>query len=260
MPLDLLTTYFQLPVFALVASRLGGMIMFQPVLGSMAVPMNLRVLLVAGLAAMLTPLVSLPPDAPTNLAALALAMGYEILLGGVIGLVAVACFLGLQWGGLVIAQECGLAFGRIVDPSSDEQETVLGVFYLQLAVVVFLIVGGHRALITSCLDTFEVIPLLTYDDALLRATDLLIDALTMGGHVALRVAAPVMIALFLVNLALGFVSRTMPQLNVIAIGFSLKAMVAFLMIMVTLPTATDVFVASLEEAYGWFHALIGTGG
>lgn len=258
MPFELLAQYLKLPVFALVAARLGGLLMFQPVLGAMAIPMNLRVLLVLGLAALVTPIVSLPAAAPATPLAILLAMGTEILLGGLIGLVGVTCFLGLQWGGLLIAQESGLAFGHIVDPNSEEQETVLGVFYLQLAAIVFLILGGHRALVAACLDTFVTIPLLGDTGATQFGADILLRAITLGGQIALRVAVPAVLAMFLADLAMGFVSRTMPTLNVLAVGFSIKATLAFLLMAVSLPSATDAFVGAVDRVYGWLGDLLHT--
>ncbi len=257
MPWELIATYLKLPVFMLVASRLGGLLMFQPVLGALAVPVNLRALLVLGLAALITPMVELPAGAPDTPLGVLLAMATEVLLGGMIGLLGVLCFLGIQWGGLLIAQECGLAFGRIVDPNSEEQETVIGVFYIQLAVLIFLVIGGHRALICACLDTFDTIPLLSDTQAAQRGADLLFDALRVGAHGALRVAAPAMVALMLVNLVMGFIGRTIPQFNVLVIGFSVKAMLAFFIMMVALPSAMDTFVGSLEQIYGWLNEFIG---
>ena len=255
MPFELLAQYLKLPVFALVAARLGGLIMFQPVLGSLAVPMNVRVVLVLGLAALLTPVVSLPAATPGGIV---LAMAGEVLLGALIGAVSVACFIGLQMGGLLIAQESGIAFGQIVDPNTEEQETVIGMFYLQLAMVVFLIVGGHRAIIAACLETFRTIPLLDGGFSARLGSELLLQALTLGGQVALRVAAPTMLAMFLVNLAMGFISRTMPQFNILSFGFSVKSMLAFVLMAVSLPSAANALIGALEHACRWLNTLIGT--
>ncbi len=255
-PWDLLSQYLKLPVFALVAGRLGGILMFQPVLASLAVPVLVRALLVLGLAALLTPLVPLPADAPDTLLGMTLAIGGEVLIGGLIGLVSVGLFLGFQLGALMIAQESGLAFGQIVDPTSEEDETVLGVFYVQLAVVVYLLIGGHRALVAVSLDTFQSIPLLSLPESAAPGVELVVRALTVGGQVALRLAAPTMIALFLVNLVLGFVSRTMPQLNVLAVGFSVKALIAFVLMAVSLPTLADTFLMAVAQMGDWLHELL----
>ncbi len=256
MPLELIAQYLKVPVFALVVARLGGLLMFQPVLGALSVPINLRALLVLGLAVLITPFVALPAAMPDTGLGIALALGSEVLLGGVLGLAGVLCFLGLQWGGLLLAMESGLAFGRIVDPSSEEQETVIGVFYVQMAVVLYLVVGGHRALIAACLDTFEALPLLSDVELPMHGADMLFKALALSCHVAFRVAAPALVALFLVNLALGFIGRTMPHLNILAVGFSLKALVAFMLMAISLPSAAETFIGATETIYSWLYRLI----
>jgi len=73
--------------------------------------------------------------------------------------------------------------------------------------------------------------------------------------VALRVAAPTLLVLFLANVALAFVSRTMPQLNILAVGFPLKGLLALLLMAVSLPTATDAFLSGLQQVYVWISDL-----
>ena len=257
MPLELFATYLKLPVFLLVASRLGGVIMFLPVLGGYAIPANIRVLLVAGLAALVTPFVPLAGTAPTQPLAIVFAMGSEILLGVLMGLVVRMCFLGLQLGGQVIAQESGLAFGRIADPSTGTEQSLISNLYLQLGAVVFLIVGGHRILVAVALDTFNTIPLLGDSGRLIHGTELVLEALTLSGEIALRVAAPVVLTLFLVNAAMGFISRTVPQFNILTIGFSVKGLVAFVLMAISLPAALEAFTDALELTVGWLAALVG---
>lgn len=257
MSFELVGQYLNLPLFALVASRLGGLIMFQPVLGAMSIPVRVRAMFVLGLAALMVPLVEFPAAAPDTPLGLLLAMVWELLLGAIIGLVTAVCFLGLQWGGMLLALEAGMAFGRVADPNTHQNETYVSIFYVQLGVVLFLVLGGHRALLTCCLDTFETIPLLGAADFVLPGVDVLLQALALSGHVAFRVAAPALLALFLVNMAMGFIQRTMPQFNIIAIGFSLKSMIAFMIMAVSLPAAAEGFVQSVEHAYLWLNEMIG---
>ncbi|MBU0639916.1 MAG: flagellar biosynthetic protein FliR [Planctomycetes bacterium] len=258
MSYEFLAQYLKLPVFALVLSRLGGLIMFQPILGTMAVPMNLRVLLVAGLAMLVTPFVDLPGGLPDTPGGIALAMASELLLGALIGLVMALCFVGLQMGGTLIAQESGLAFGQIADPSTGDQQTVLASLYVQLAGAIYLIVGGHRALLGACLDTFYSIPLLEVGGQMELCVTLLVEVLTVGGQVAVRVAAPAVVTLFMVNIALGFISRTVPQLNITTVGFSIKGLISFLIIAISLPSAVAAFTDALACAIGWLGELAGS--
>ncbi len=256
MPLQAVALYLKLPVFALVAARLAGLLMFQPVLGAIGVPANLRVLLVLGLAALMTPFVSAPAAPPDGALGLTLALGGELLVGAVLGLLTAACFAALQMAGLLVAQQSGLAFGQIVDPTTEEEDTVLGVFYLQFALVVYLAIGGHRALLAACLDTFARVPLLGEWRSLGSSSEVLCQALTLSGQLAFRIAGPTLLTLLLVDLALGFISRTMPQLNVLVVGFSLKSLVAFVVMAISLPAALDAFVAGIEELSRWAGGLL----
>jgi len=256
-PLELVGLYLKLPVFALVAARLTGLLLFQPVLGSLAVPVQVRALLIIGLAALLTPVVPVPPNLPDSPTGVAVAALGELLLGILLGLAGMLCFYGLQLGGLLLAQESGLAYGQILDPTTEEEDTLLGAFYLQLGLVLFLVLGGHRVLVSVCLDTFRMLPLLGATPATTHGAELLVQGLALGSHLALRVAAPALLALFLVNVALGFISRTMPQLNVLAVGFSLKSLVTLLIMAAALPSGAEAFVDATAAIYDWLGNLIG---
>ncbi|MFQ5807419.1 MAG: flagellar biosynthetic protein FliR [Phycisphaerae bacterium] len=258
MPSELLATYLKLPVFALVVSRLGGLIMFQPIVGGYGIPRRVQVLLVLGLAALVTPFVQLGGPAPDRPVSIMLAMGNELLLGVLMGLAVRMCFLGLQVGGQIIAQESGLAFGRIADPTTGAQQSIFSSLYLQLGAVVFLIVGGHRVLLSVALDTFNTIPLLGDQGTFTQGVGLVFDALTLGAEIAVRVAAPAVLTLFLVNAAMGFVSRTVPQFNILTIGFSIKGLVSFILIAISLPAALEAFIGALETVVGWIAELVKT--
>lgn len=257
MPFELIGIYLKLPVFLLAASRLGGMLMFLPVFGGYAVPTNVRVLLVIGLAAVVTPLIGVDTTLAWHPLGLLIALGRELLLGILMGLIVHMCFLGLQLGGQLIAQESGLAFGQVADPTTDVEQTMISSLYIQLGAVVFLIIGGHRALIAAALESFRRIPLLGDNAATTSGVELLLDAVGVSGEMAIRVAAPVLLTLFLINVAMGFISRTVPQFNILTIGFSVKGMVGFLLMAVALPTGLAAFTEALEVSVGWIGALTG---
>ena len=256
MPAELFALYMKVPIFAMVFARLSGLIMFQPILAALSIPIRVRAILIIGLSALITPFVHQAGVLPNTVFGLALAMASEMLLGMLVGLVVAICFVGVQMGGMLIAQESGLAFGQIADPSTGEQVAVLSAVYVQLTGVVYLIVGGHRALLAVCLDTFESIPLLGETGLARAGADMLVDALTVGSAVAIRVAAPAVLTLFLVNMALGFISRTVPQLNIVTIGFSLKALIGFLIMAISLPSAMTAFTDAVEMSLGWLGQLM----
>lgn len=254
MPFDLFALYLRLPVFALVAGRLGGMVMFQPAIGGFLVPPQVRALLVIGLAGMVTPFVDLPASAPTTGGGLALALGAEVLLGALIGMIVRGCFLSLEWAGSIVATQSGLAFGEIADPSTGVEQSMLSTFYVQLGTLVFLLLGGHRELLAVALDSFAARPLLSPIGGWEQGVSALMDALSLGGEIAIRVAAPAIATLFLSNAALGFLSRTVPQINIATVGFSIKGLLAFLLIAASLPAAMEAFSEGLELCTEWATA------
>lgn len=255
MPFEQLAHYLKLAEFGLICCRLAGMIMFQPILTSLAVPMNIRALLVIGLSALITPLATMdasPPDTPLGLT---LALSSELLLGILLGMATTALFLGLQFAGMLVAQESGLAYGQILDPTLDEEETSISSFYLQLGAVVFFTVGGHRAIIGTFLDTFHRIPLLSPRLAGPPDVQAIVEALSLSGEIAVRIAIPTLLTLFLVNVALGFVSRTLPQLHVTTVGFSIKTVLAFVLMASALPGMLNAFTDGLSRVTGWMQRI-----
>lgn len=257
MPLELVSLYSKLPFFAMVASRIAGIIALQPIFGALAVPVRLRALFAIALAILVTPFVQMPAALPDSAGALILAIGGELLLGGVLGTAVALCFVGMQLGGMLIAQEAGLNFGQIADPNSGDDVTVVSVLYTQLAGVLFLVAGGHRMIMTVCLDTFQTIPLVGDPARAEMGFELLLDVFAMTTEMAFRLAIPTVITLMLVNVAMGFISRTVPQFNVLSVGFAIKTMIAFIIMAATLPLGAEVFVASIEEVADILHDFTG---
>ncbi|RMF72348.1 MAG: hypothetical protein D6744_16965 [Planctomycetota bacterium] len=83
----------------------------------------------------------------------------------------------------------------------------------------------------------------------------LLGALTTGSTIAIRIAAPIMLSLFLINVALGFIGRTVPQLNIVTIGFPIKGLLAMVLMAVALPMGIEAFTAALGEMVDWVEVL-----
>ena len=258
MPLELIAIYTKVPVFLLVVCRLGGLLLYQPIISGAAVPAKLQILLVLALSALVAPFVNLHSGTPATPIEIVFAMANELLLGILMGLVLRMCFVGLQLGAQVVAQEAGLAFGRVADPTTGDDESIFASMYVQLGAIIFLIIGGHRVLLAVALDTFDAIPLLGDQGTFVRGVDLIVDALTLGTEIAVRLAAPVLLTLFLVTAAMGFISRTVPQLNILTVGFSVKGLVGFVLMAISLPAAFEAFTAALETTVQWVSGLAGS--
>ncbi len=253
--MELIAPYLRLPEFALITARLAALLLVLPFFGALSIPTNLRVLFVAALALLMTPFVRLSQP-PTTMLELLWAAAGELMIGALLGAVLAACFLGLQLAGMLIAQETGLAYGSILDPTLDQEETSLGSFYLQFGMAIFLALGGHRAVMAACLDSFRTLPLMSPFDAPGPGLHLVATTITTACELAFRVALPTLLTLFMLNLALGLISRTVPQLNLLSIGFSIKGILGFALMAVGLPFAAEAFVQTLETTGEWIAEVL----
>jgi flagellar biosynthetic protein FliR len=109
-----------------------------------------------------------------------------------------------------------------------------------LVTSVMLLVGGHRLLLRVLIDSFEALPAgrVVFSDSMM---ELVVDQLSTGMAAGVRVAAPVIAALLLSNLITGLVSRTLPQINVLAIGLSINSLALLVVTAVTIGSAGLIF-------------------
>ncbi|MCH7808695.1 MAG: flagellar biosynthetic protein FliR [Planctomycetes bacterium] len=259
MPWSLLDILSALPVYALVLFRLTGLMLTAPLFASSVIPVRIRVALTVTVAAMIFPLVA--PSAPTNVTLLMVAVGgvAELMIGATIGLALAVLFLGTEVGGMLVGQQGGLALGQVFDPTQNRQTTVVAQIYTIVWTLIFLIIGGHRATMAALLDTYEVIPLLTFrfDESYML---MLVEMLTAAFVMAIRLAGPVLIALFMLGTAMGFLSRTMPQFNILTIGFALRGMVAIGVAGFALIACEDLFVDAIWNGLELVRASFGLDG
>jgi len=232
------------PVFLLVLFRITGVMMLAPVFGSAMSPAPVKIFLSLVLALLFYPMVkergaALPMDATL----LTLAVASELAVGLLIGFAAALLFAGVQFGGHLIDQELGLQQANLLDPMLHEQISIMGQFKVLLATLVYLLINGHHLLISALSDSFRAVPLmgLRYSDgvALHLSDTLMRDVFRMG----VEIAAPALVTLFLITIAMAFMARTAPEMNIFALSFSLRLAVGF----VVIALGVGVFVAGFES-------------
>jgi len=221
-------------IFVLVLTRISGVVMTAPVLATRAAPMRLRAMLALGLSLLVAPLqMNVVLEAPGTLINLVVMMVGEAIIGLSIGLGVMILFSGIQLTGNVVGQMSGAQIADIFDPSFNQSVPIYAQLLDIVTVAVFLIIGGHREVVDALLGTFQRLPLGggAFHDGIAMA---MVEVASTSFVVGIRAAAPAMVALLLSILILGLISRTLPQLNVIAVGFSLNAMVMLAVVGVSL--------------------------
>lgn len=240
-----------LPLVALVLARVTGLFLTAPVFSSSAVPMRVKVYASLAVSLVVLPNVLGARPIVNGWGDLIGGLASELALGAIFGFALNLMFVGLQLGAHFVSQQSGLSMAEMFNPAFDSQADIVGSIYYWVVTMSFLALGGHRMLISSILDTFRVLPPMGFlwRDSISR---LVLDTMGACFELALRVAWPALLALLLSELALGFVSRTMPQLNILTMGFPMRILVGLAVMVVTMAAALEL---SLASASGILHAL-----
>lgn len=244
--------------YLLVAFRLAGLGLFAPLFSSVMIPFRIKGLLVLMLAAAIYPAIPHHPvfDATLTAPQLLVLILSESLIGFLIGFLASLPMLGAQAGGVIMGQQVGMGLGSVYNPAFDTESDPFSQLLSFLTTATFLAVGGLEATFRSVLDTFRSIPIGAMSASLLP-TDLVLGTLGSAFELALRVSAPVMAITFLLLAAFGFLGRTMPQFNVINIGFTIKIIAAIAILALSLTTTNiaigEELTLTLRAILRWAH-------
>lgn len=249
--------------FLCVLSRTGPLLSMMPPLRGSNVPMRIRALIALMLAITVTPLVSDSAAAvPTSLLMIGIQLAKEILLGVLFGTAIQVVLTGLQFGGQIMSSLASMDIAEAADPSNDETTAVLNQMLSWIAMGLFLALGGHRQLIGCCLDSFAYYPagaVLAEEHWLMHLQELLHHSVGIG----IRAAAPIAIALLMANLVTALIGRTLPQLNIMAIGFNINILVLLITLTLSLGTIGWIFQSELavwiEKTTNLFPAITRNG-
>ena len=238
-------------VFLLMLTRCSGIFLIAPFFGSLNIPIMVRAAAAFLFAVVLFPVVDgLGTVAtPTSVLAYTVAVLAELFVGWLIGFVAYVCFSAIHMAGKVMDMQVGFAVVNVMDPTSGQQIPLIGSLLYNLGIIVFLVTNGHHMIITALAESFRLVPLLTMQPNL--SLTMIMVNFTNGIFVTgMKIAMPVTFAILLVNVALGILARTMPQMNIFVVGIPLQLMVGVGILAMLLPFYVMFLGGMFDEMYG----------
>jgi flagellar biosynthesis protein FliR len=213
--------------------RVGGFILAAPTLSETVIPGRIKIVMSLSLGFLMAPLAQIPAALSIFSGAGLLAAAQELLIGVAIGMVVQLAFEALIFAGQTISMTMGLGFATLVDPQRGANTTVLGQMFMIFGILTYLAINGHLVLLGALAESFHSLPIGGgHIDG-----NFLLSVAVWGARVfqsGLLIALPAMIALVIVNLALGVVTRTAPQLNLFGIGFTITLLCGFFVLIVGL--------------------------
>lgn len=238
-------------VFLLMLTRCSGIFMIAPFFGSLNIPVTIRAAAAFAFTLVLFPVVGGlgTVAAPPSVWAFAGSVLAELFIGWLIGFIAYVCFSAIHMAGKVMDMQVGFAVVNVMDPTSGQQIPLIGSLLYNLGIIVFLVTNGHHVIITALAESFRMVPLAAMQPNL-SLTMLLVD-FTNGIFVTgMKIAMPVTFAILLVNVALGILARTMPQMNIFVVGIPLQLMVGVGVLSMLLPFYVMFLDVLFNEMYG----------
>ncbi len=229
----------------LVILRVGGIMTVAPMFGHRNVPSMVKLGLILLISLILLPTVTTSVDLPPNLLSMVAILAKEVMAGLAIGFTSLLIFIAIQFAGNLIGMQMGFGIVNVLDPNSQTQVPLIGQLQFLLAMLIFLALDGHHMLLSAITGSFHIIPLgeITFthltSEVLVRAV---VGSLAQG----IKLGAPCIVTLFLLDVSLGIVARTVPQMNIFIIGFPLKISVGLFMLGASMPIVGYVFSKLLQ--------------
>ncbi len=237
----------QFETFLLILLRVAGLVTVSPVFGHKNIPATAKIGLAAVLSLVLLPVVP-PPDLglSAGLGTVTVIIVKEIATGLLIGFTAMVLFMGMQMSGHIMGFQMGFIIAQVIDPASGQKVSILGQLQLILAILIFLAIDGHHMLINAMARSFQIIPIGQQVFSSISA-DFLVRACIEIFAIALKMGAPMIVTLFLTDVALGIIARTVPQMNVFIVGFPLKISTGFLTLAASYPFISYVLIKLMHS-------------
>jgi flagellar biosynthesis protein FliR len=160
-----------------------------------------------------------------------------------------------KYAGRVAGVHIGFGLANVVDPVTQEQNTLIDQLQGMMVLVLFFILGGHRMLLVALGQSFHLIPIgqaalpIPAAEGMIR---LFCQVIVLG----VQIAAPVLASVFLTEAVIGILSRGVPQLNIFTVGLALRIVVGLLVLMATLPVFVGLMKRALAEIPIELHGLL----
>ena len=237
--------------------RISGFVLTAPATSEAVIPRLVKIVLTLALAFLMAPLVQVPADLSIFSAAGMLSAVLELLIGVSIGMVVQLAFEALVFAGQSVSLTMGLGFATLVDPQRGAQTPVLGQMFMIFGTLIYLAINGHLMLLGALAQSFHSLPI----GAAPVDKNFLLSVVLWGARVfdaGLLIALPAVIALVIVNLALGVVTRAAPQLNLFGIGFTITLLAGFFVLIAGLDGIMSGISSLIHSALAAVSELVGS--
>ncbi|MBC7753139.1 MAG: flagellar biosynthetic protein FliR [Moraxellaceae bacterium] len=248
----------QLIVFGLIMLRMIAFVTSAAVLSSPSVPITAKVLLSMVLTMMVytavadNQLVARVSDQQNSLIMLA---ALELIVGLCLGFLTRMFFFAVSMAGEMISIALGLGQAQIFNPLMGSQGNAMEQFLVMFASLVFLAINGHHLMIQGLIQSFSTIPVANVNISAIELSRVVLglqDILV----IAVRMAAPIVISMLVIQIGIGLLSRAVPQINVLSTAASVSALIGIILLIICLPLMSNQMSGAIEETSASFFSFV----
>jgi len=237
----------------MVITRLAGLFFFAPILNSSTIPRMVRLMLAVMFGLAIYPFVpEVDAGVTLNIVQLIPMLFAELIIGLAIGLIASLPLLAVQMGGYIMGYQLGLSLAESFNPVLESNGSVVGDLLFYLAIFAFIGIGGLEIMFSTLAESFRTVPLGTFSSGDVPL-EMFVMVLSSGFELAIRIATPVMAVVSMLMISMGFIMKTMPEVNIMSIGFAAQIVCGLIMLFACLTIVANV---ATEEVYDVLETIV----
>lgn len=236
-------------LFLLVFVRMTGIFIITPIFSRKNIPAILKISMSFVMALIVFNVLSFNPVNLNNDLGIFIILIKELSIGLLIGFVSYLFFISLFIAGQLIDTQIGFGMVNLFDPQNNSQVPITGNLYYILALLIFLNIDGHHWFIQAIFKSYETVPLghFAINNNMVNQ---MISIFSQIFVIGFKVSSPVLATVFLTNVLLGILAKTMPQMNVFVVGMPLKILVGIFTIFITMPIYLIALQHIFDDMYG----------
>lgn len=237
---DLINKY---QIFLFILVRVTGIFIISPIFSRRNIPNILKICFCVLLSFVLLNTVE-TDYVSSNIIDFVIVIFKELCLGLFVGFISHMFLTSLYVAGQIIDTQIGFGMVNVFDPQSNSQVPIIGTFYNVLAILVFLTINGHHYLIKALVSSYDYISIGQFAFTKNVITQI-IDILGQTFIIGFKISGPILATIFIADVLLGILARTVPQMNVFVVGMPLKIIAGFFVLVASLP----LIVVALQHIF-----------
>ncbi len=238
--------------FMLASLRIGAFLVVSPIFGSTAIPVQVRVIVAAFLAVMVMAYSEVPDIESFNELRIIGVIITELLIGIAAGLILTIWFSAAVLAGEKIATSAGLGYAAQIDPNSGGQTPVVSQMLSLFMIILFLGVNGHLVVLRTMLESYSYLPIgaMPAWGAFIKGGISAASAMFVAASI---IMLPIAVVMLLINLAVGVITRSSPQLNLFSFAFPMSLLAIFILFYLSVDSMShalkDLGISAMENLH-----------